>query len=72
MEPTVHIKTFNDRVKVMNQTQGKDLVLTASDARNLQSDIFNMLSLVAQLTSELHEKQNNELTLQVEVDGGKF
>lgn len=68
---TLHIKTFNDRIKVMNQTQARDISLTAQDARNLQSDIFALLELVADLTSQLQVKDEDS-TIEINVDGGKF
>jgi len=45
------IKNFNERVKVMNQTGGKQLSLSAEEARNLHADIFNLLANIAELQS---------------------
>lgn len=67
---SIHVKAFNDRVKVMNQSGSKDLTLTATDARNLHSDIFALLSLVAELNGKL--QVNSEQTLEVRMDGGGF
>ena len=36
---SLHLKKFNDRVKVMNQTNSKDLNLSAAEARQLQAEI---------------------------------
>jgi len=69
--PGLHIKSFNDRVKVMNQTGHKDLNLSAADARNLHADIFALLSLVSELTSQLQVKVEDS-RINVEMDGGKF
>lgn len=69
--PGLHIKSFNDRVKVMNQVGQKDLNLSAADARNLHADIFALLSLISELTSQLQVK-NEESQIDVEMDGGKF
>ena len=38
------VKNFNERVKVMNQTGGKQLSLSAEEARSLHADIFNLLA----------------------------
>lgn len=43
------LKNFNERVKVMNQTGGKQLALSADEARNLHADIFNLLANIAEL-----------------------
>ena len=65
---TIHVKNFNDRVRAMNQTHSKDLVLSANDARNLQADIFNLLSLVAELSANV----DNSQSVQISMDGGGF
>lgn len=67
---SLHVKSFNDRVKVMNQSGQKELILNAADARNLHSDIFALLSLIAELSGKLSEK-NEEIT-SVVMDGGGF
>ena len=46
---SLHLKKFNDRVKVMNQTGSKQLALSAEEARNLHADIFNLLANIAEL-----------------------
>jgi len=47
---SLHIKAFNNRVKVMNQTNARDLTLTKLEAQNLQADIFELLTQIAELT----------------------
>ncbi len=71
IEPTTYVKNFNDRVKVMNQTQARDLTMTAQDARNLHADIFSLLALNNALVAQLQVKVEEE-TVKVELDGGKF
>lgn len=66
---SIHIKTFNDRVKVMNQTNSPNLVLTSQDARNLHADIFNLLSHIAELSGQLHEQSE---VVEIQMDGGSF
>ena len=67
---SLHLKKFNDRIKVMNQTNSRDLVLTAAEARQLQADIFDLLNKVNNLI-EL-KKQQTEEVVKVEMNGGKF
>ena len=67
---SIHVKAFNDRVKVMNQSNARDLTLSANDARNLHSDIFALLALVAELNGKL--QANSEESIEVTMDGGGF
>jgi hypothetical protein len=65
---TIHLKNFNDRVKAMSQTNSRELTMSAQDARNLQADIFNLMTLVVDLSAVA--KQND--VLQIDLDGGNF
>jgi hypothetical protein len=65
---TIHLKNFNDRVKAMSQTNSRELTMSAQDARNLQADIFNLMTLVVDLSAV--SKQND--VLQIDLDGGNF
>ena len=67
---SIHVKAFNDRIKVMNQSNSANLTMTAQDARNLHADIFALLALIAKLEAKLQE--NSEETLEVTMDGGGF
>lgn len=67
---SIHIKNFNDKVKVMNQTHGRDITLNAQEARNLHSEIFALLAHIADLSSKLQEKPED--TLEISLDGGGF
>jgi len=49
---SLSIKTFNERVKLMNQTGSKQISLTAQEARNLHNDIFNLLANLAELQTK--------------------
>ena len=69
-EPTYHIKLFNEKVRVLNQTSGKAVTLTAAEARQLQADIFDLLTKINDLVDLKQETQ--EPTLQVNLQGGKF
>jgi len=60
---------FNDKVRVMNQTQSKQLVLSTQEARNLHADIFALLAQLA----ELGDKPAVEPVVnQIGMDGGSF
>lgn len=71
IELNLHIKKFNSLVKVMNQSNQKQLVLSANEARNLQADIFDILSHCAELSRRV---QNNQIdsVVTVAMDGGSF
>lgn len=67
----LHITSFNDKIKVMNQLNKKDLILTAQEARNLHSDIFSLLNHINDLSAKL-EKQDEDTAISIQVDGGGF
>ena len=64
---SIHVRLFNDRVRAMNQTGAKNLTLTAAEARNLHTDIFNLLANLTEVSS-----QNAGEVVQVNMDGGGF
>ena len=68
---SLHLKAFNNRVKVMNQTNSKDLTLSALDARNLHNDVFELLTQIAALTA-IKEAEDTVAVVNVEMDGGDF
>ena len=67
---SLHLKAFNNRVKVMNQTNSKDLTLSALDARNLHNDVFELLTQIAALTAIKEAEEST--VVNVEMDGGGF
>ena len=68
---SLHLKKFNDRVKVMNQTNAKELNLSALEARNIHSEIFELLTKINDLT-EIKRAAETEAVVSVEFDGGNF
>jgi hypothetical protein len=66
---TLPVRMFNDKVRVMNQTQSRTVTLTADEARNLHSDIFALLAKFAELTKE---PQVTDEVVQINMDGGSF
>ena len=68
-EPSIHIRNFNDKVKLMNQTQRRDLVLSAAEARSLHAEIYGLLAQIADLA---RRPEAGEPAIQVGMDGGGF
>lgn len=65
---SIAIRNFNEKVKVLNQTNAKQLVLSADDARNLHSDIYTLLANIAELKSG----GSGEMVQISVMDGGRF
>lgn len=63
------ITNFNNRIKTMNQTNSKQLVLNADEARNLHADIFILLANIAELQSQ---PESIVEPVQITMDGGGF
>jgi hypothetical protein len=55
----------------MNQTNAKELNLSASEARNIHSEIFELLTKINDLT-EIKRAADTEAVVSVEFDGGNF
>ena len=68
MQHSLSIQNFNNRVRQMNQTNSKQLVLSAEEARNIHADIFSLLSMIA----ELQNRSEPEPVNGVFMDGGGF
>ena len=58
---------FNDRVRAMNQSNGKVLTLNQQEARNLHSEIYDLMATIANLSSKPAEGAVN-----ISMDGGGF
>lgn len=67
---SLHLQNFNNRVKVMNQTNSKELVLSALEARNLHAEVFELLAQIAKLSAEPTKQDDGTITIQM--DGGGF
>ena len=67
---SLHLKNFNKRVQAMNQTNSKELVLSSAEARNIQSEVFELLARINDLV-DLREKNANEV-INIQVKGGGF
>jgi hypothetical protein len=66
---SIHVRNFNEKVRIMNQTQKKDLILSAQDARNLHADIFALLTHIAELSENT---PTADTSVQISMDGGGF
>lgn len=62
---------FNDRLKVMNQSNSKQLILSAQEARNIHADLFDLLNYCATLNRKLSQ-QPTDTNINVQMDGGGF
>ena len=66
---SIAVRNFNDRVKQMNQTNSRQLTLTANEAQNLHSDIFVLLAMIAELQGRSEVEVS---TPDISLDGGGF
>lgn len=53
----------------MNQTNAKMLTLNPQEARNLHSEIYELMATIAQLAKS---DERNSAVVQVNMDGGGF
>ena len=67
---SLHLKNFNNKIKVLNQTGAKDLTLTAVEARNIHAEIFELLIQIQELAKVTKEVANEVITVQL--GGSKF
>lgn len=68
---SLHLKKFNNLVQIMNQMNQKQLVLTAAEARSIQSDIYELLAHCAALSKRVQDNQTDSVVT-VSMDGGGF
>ena len=54
----------------MNQTNSRQLVMSAEEARNLHSDIFALLNNVSEIVSAQNNKE--KAASSISLDGGAF
>lgn len=66
----LHLRRFNDKVRAMTQTNAKTLLLTASEASNLQAEIFVLLAENVRLNQI--PKEPLVVSTVLELDGGSF
>jgi hypothetical protein len=66
----LHLRKFNEKVRIMNQTNAKLLTLTLAEANNLQAEIYTLMTENIRLAKAAIEKPLSITT--IEVDGGSF
>lgn len=66
---TPSLNKFCEKVRAMNQTNTKSLVLTAAEARNIESDLMQLLITIADLSSE---KIKQSQSIEIEIQTPKF
>lgn len=64
----IHIKKYNDKVRAMNQSNGKVLTLNAEEARSLHAEIYDLMATIASLSA----KPVTTDIVNVSMDGGGF
>jgi|TARA_R110000796_G_scaffold2906_1_gene11223 hypothetical protein len=67
----IHIKTFFNKMSVMDSKQSPNLVMTKDDARGLRDDISGLLADLHELSKEEIENKNEEI-IDIKVKGGTF
>ena len=65
---TFHVKLFNDKVRVLNQTNSKILTLNAQEARSLQAEIYDLMATISHLT----KSAPSDNVVEISMDGGGF
>lgn len=68
---SLHLKQFNDKVKVMNQSNSKQLILSAQEARDIQAELFEILNFLAVLARK-QTAGGVDTDISVKMDGGVF
>lgn len=68
---SLHLKQFNDKVKVMNQSNSKQLILSAQEARDIQAELFEILNFLAVLARK-QTASGADTDIAVKMDGGVF
>tara|TARA_R110000803_G_scaffold33276_1_gene72921 strand:+ start:515 stop:724 length:210 start_codon:yes stop_codon:yes gene_type:complete len=67
----LYIKSFFNKMTVMESKQSNTLVITKEDARGLRDDISSLLADLHELSKEEIENKNEEI-IDVRVKGGSF
>ena len=67
---SIHVRNFNEKVRIMNQSQRKELVLSAQDARNLHADIFALMAHITELSKQPQAEAPSITS--ISMDGGGF
>lgn len=66
----IHIKRFIDKIAAQDGKQGRDVVLTISDARSLRDEISKLI--IDRYEEALSNSSDNSEVVQVELKGNKW
>ena len=67
---SITLQRFNDKIKVMNQSRSKDMTMTADEARNLHSEVFSLLTQIAELSAQSTPASDEDVV--INMDGGRW
>ena len=67
---SITLQRFNDKIKVMNQSRSKDMTMTADEARNLHSEVFSLLTQIADLSAQNNPATDEDVV--INMDGGRW
>jgi len=65
----LHLRMFNERVRAMNQSNSKLLTLNSQEARNLHTELYELLATIAELSKGTG---NEPAIVKINMDGGGF
>ena len=68
---THYIKQLNNKIHVMNSGPNKQVILSKQEAQGLHSEIYDLLSRIAEL-ERLQEQKPTEELIRANVDGGSW
>ena len=68
---TLHIQKFVDRVRGFEARGSKDFVMTINDAKDLHTDLTQLLLELHNLRERLSKPEQEE-TITVKMNGGSF
>jgi hypothetical protein len=65
----LQIRLFNDKVRAMNQANGKILTLNSQEARGLHAEIYDLMATIASLNQA---SSTTVSEVNISMDGGGF
>ena len=65
----LQIRLFNDKVRAMNQANGKILTLNSQEARGLHAEIYDLMAIIASLSPSTSTVVPD---VNISMDGGGF
>ena len=66
-ELPIHVKMYNDKVRIMNQSNSKILTLNHQEARSLHAEIYDLMATITNLSKGSVHTATTE-----PMDGGAF